>query len=204
MINENRDTANDSSACRVLAMLLGRPDVELIDALNSGAVYEALEFMQGDVDLTAFREGNYNLSQMLEQYYRCFEDSRATPLCLAESVYKSWSEDPQCPAPMAGARGYLMGEPALHMLELYRHFGLEYGSEFNGRPDHLALELDFLAFLYENHTEEMVIQFIGDHLNWIDELLERGREIGLCPFYYSVIRSVKVFLDHKTLRMELR
>ncbi|MBF0609151.1 MAG: molecular chaperone TorD family protein [Candidatus Magnetobacterium sp. LHC-1] len=178
--------------------------MELIDALDSGAVYETLEFMQGDVDLTVFREGNYNLPQMLEQYDRCFEDGRATTLCLAESVYKSWSEDPQCPASMSGARGYLMGEPALHMLELYRHFGLEHDSEFNGRPDHLVLELDFLAFLYENYTQETAMQFIGDHLNWTDELLERGREIGLCRFYYCVIKSVNVFLYHKTSQMELR
>ncbi|MBF0539748.1 MAG: molecular chaperone TorD family protein, partial [Nitrospirae bacterium] len=139
----------------------------------------------------------------------CFEDATGKPLYLVESVYKRWSDDPDCPSPMAGARGYLMGEAALHMAELYGHFGLEHASEFNGRPDHLVLELDFLAFLYEDYTQETVIQpatvrsnvinFIGEHLDWVDELLQRGKEIGLSGFYYRVIELVKAFLDHETL-----
>ncbi|KJU86316.1 hypothetical protein MBAV_001505 [Candidatus Magnetobacterium bavaricum] len=210
LVDELRDT-DATSVCRIMALLLSRPDAEWIEALNSGGIYEMLSvyFPEGGVDLAVFRDADYNLQEMLELYNRCFEDNMGSPLYLVESVYKRWSDDPECPTWITGASGYLMGEPALHMLELYRHFGLECGSEFNGRPDHLVLELDFLAFLYENYTEEAALQFIGEHLNWMDELLRSGREVGLSVFYYSVIGLVKAFLDrkmlqYKTLQMELR
>ncbi len=194
--------AEAPSICRIMALLLSRPDTEWIEALNSGGIYEALSdyFLEDNVDMTVFRDADYNLQEMLELYTRCFDDDGGSPLYLIESVYKRWSDDPDCPASMSGATGYLMGEAALHMLELYRHFGLEYDGEFNGRPDHLVLELDFLAFLYENYTEEAALQFIGEHLNWVDGLLDRGREVGLSGFYYSVIGLVKAFLDRKTLQ----
>jgi len=86
-----------------------------------------------------------------------------------ESIYKPWTEDPEAEVPMAGQKGYFYGDPALHMRHLYDELGITLPSEYAGMPDHLTLELEFLALLFETGEPEAARLFIREHLNWLGD-----------------------------------
>ena len=190
-----------AEVCRVLSWLLGPPDQGLVDALVSGQIHEILSSHltggTGSFALEPF-EGENNRGMTLEelsaQYRRCFDNPTSEKLLLVESAHKPWTLDPECPLPMAGKKGFVLGDSALHMLDLYRRIGFELPQEFFGWPDHLALELDFLGFLYEQYSHKEVHQFIIDHLDWISNLLEKGEQLELFPLYDATIRTVDYFL----------
>ena len=192
--------------CRVLAWLLSPPDQELVDALASGQIYEFLSSHlsggNGELHLESLR-GEMNrdttLGELSELFQRSFDNPTSEKILLIESAYKPWTLDPECPLPMAGKRGFVLGDSALHMLNLYRHIGFTVPREFAGWPDHLALELDFLAFLYEKYSENEVHQFIIDHLDWIPNLLERADQGNLSPLYCVALKAVDYFLREELM-----
>jgi TorA maturation chaperone TorD len=192
--------------CRVLAWLLSPPDQELVDALASGQIYEILSSHlsggNGDLHLESLKgEMNRNTThgELSELFHRSFDNPTSEKILLIESAYKPWTLDPECPLPMAGKRGLVLGDSALHMLNLYRHIGFTVPREFAGWPDHLALELDFLAFLYERYSENEVHQFIIDHLDWIPNLLQRADQCNLPPLYHATLRTVDYFVRQELM-----
>ncbi|MEX1337851.1 molecular chaperone TorD family protein [Hydrogenibacillus schlegelii] len=86
-----------------------------------------------------------------------------------ESIYKPWTEDPGAEVPMAGQRGYFYGDPAVHMRHLYDELGITLPPEYASIPDHLTLELEFLAFLFEAGEAEAARLFIREHLDWLGD-----------------------------------
>ena len=98
----------------------------------------------------------------------------------------------------AASKGLVMGDSALHMRELYRQASLEVPEEFRSMPDHLVLELEFLALLYHSATPEQIEGFIGDHLDWIPELKERMEKANPHPFYRNAVELIHLFLQHET------
>ena len=121
---------------------------------------------------------------------------------MVESFYKPWTLDPHCPLPFASGKGLLMGDSALHLLEVYHHCGLEVSEEFKGCPDHIAMELEFLSYLYQWATDTEIKTFIEDHLDWIPLLKEDVEHCHAHPFYMSVLEILELFLNHEKKRLE--
>ncbi len=98
----------------------------------------------------------------------------------------------------AASTGLLMGDCALHMQEIYRQLSLEVPEEFRSMPDHLVLELEFLALLYRFASDEQIERFIEDHLDWIPELKGAMEKANPHPFYRNAVELIHLFLQHET------
>jgi TorA maturation chaperone TorD len=186
-----------------LALLISRPDQELIDALDSGELHRVLGTCPGvDAPEREFLRDTYTLEGLLELYTTSMTPVGHKSLLPVESLYKPWTDDKENYPQVHGKKGYLMGDPALHMLELYRRVGFEIPEEFKAQPDHLILELEFLSVLYENCPDTMVLQFMKDHLDWVPDLLAKGKELNIALFYYSVLRILDAFVKQERSRLE--
>lgn len=96
-----------------------------------------------------------------------------------------------------------MGDSALHLLEIYRLCDLEVEEEFRSCPDHLALELEFLSYLYRWATDIEIKKFIKDHLDWILLLKEEFKQVHAHPFYASALEILDLFLNKERKRLEV-
>lgn len=188
---------------RTLAWLLTEPDEEMVESLMNRDIHRIFsDYFKtdngGSPSLDGFlpqENGNDLLQEMRQGYGELFQNPQSGDLWWVESVHKAWTNDPECRLPMAREKGYVMGDSALHMLELYRSFGVEMPESFMGLPDHIVLELEFLAFLIERDSEESVRVFLRDHLDWVTEMVRRGREYQISPFYDAVFEALKAFIE---------
>ena len=118
------------------------------------------------------------LKELGNAYGRLFLDVTGERISMVESYYKPWTQDVTCSLPFASEKGYLMGDSALHLSAVFQEAGLEVEEEFRGCPDHLVIELEFLAHLYRGATEIETRTFVRDHLDWIPLLKEEVNEVS--------------------------
>ena len=199
--------------CQLLASLFCPPDQEMVEQIRDGSFYSFLQtwvrscgwdsslldgfLMKGDPEIL--------LIDLREEYDRLFSElSREGGISLEESSYKPWTLDPHCPLPFASERGLLMGDSALHLLEVFRQCSLEVSDDKRGTPDHLAVELDFLSYLYRYGTDLEVRQFMNDHLDWIPLLNEKMDKAHPHSFYISALEVLELFLGKERERLEGR
>jgi putative dimethyl sulfoxide reductase chaperone len=196
--------------CEQTACLFSPPDEEMIDQVleKEGPLFfdGAVRDTGGDDDFLKnfLVEGERAivLEELKRSYGALFSQGEGGTLSLVESYYKPWSLDRRSSLPFAKDRGLLMGDPALHVLALYRECGLELPEEFRGCPDHIALELEFLSYLYRWMGDREVGRFVHDHLDWVP-LLREGCEKGdTHPFYRALIELVDLFLKNERKRLE--
>lgn len=199
---------NRSEVYQALAELLSPPTPELAGQVAGGGVRRFLaEALGGDRESLEplERPGNPEAVSIAlrDGYYRLFQHP-VHRLELAESVYKPWAPATLVGQPHARETGLLMGETAYHLLELYRMTGHSVPETFAGRPDHLVLELAFMAYLVDHHSPGEQLQFLTDHLDWLPELRKMAASIGECyldPFYAAVLAAVEAWVeqDRRTL-----
>lgn len=158
------DPLHAAEAALVMAHLFG--DMEPLDD-NSSA--EALQVL-ANIHPAAF--GAYrawpNLFAEAWNRQRELFSLPGAPLAVEESVYKVWTSDQS--HPLKGNRGLTRGEPAAHMEEVLRGFGVNLDVLGYHAADHLAVLLEFLAFLLESRPIEEARRFCRDHLDWLDDL----------------------------------
>lgn len=90
-----------------------------------------------------------------------------------------------------------MGEPALHMLTLYRLTGFAVPEGFAGRPDHLVLLLEFMAHLVEHRGTADQAQFLADHLDWLAALAAAVASREPAPFYPAVLAAALAWVEQE-------
>jgi len=198
--------------CQLLASLFYPPDLELVKQIRQKTLYSFFdEYIESQGEeknlLKGFleKEGSENpLKELMHEYDRLFSGLSQDSISLAESFYKPWTQDPHCVLPFAPERGLLMGDSALHLLAIYRECSLEVSEEFNGCPDHIAVELEFLSYLYQWATDIEIKMFIEDHLNWIPLLKEELNRRDSHPFYISALEVLALFLNQERERPEGR
>jgi len=191
--------------CLFAAALFAPPDGTTIADLQQDDVLTAIgEYVRkwgGDGQLPAgfaqLTDREESLSALQEEYARLFGPWEEK-ISLVESTYKPWTGDKQCGMVFAASKGLVMGDHALHMLELYHQSSLEVPEEYRSRPDHLALEMEFLALLYRSASEEQVECFVRDHLDWISELKEAMEKAKPLSFYRSAVELLHLFLQNET------
>ena len=197
---------------QLLASLFYPPDQQLVKLIHQGTLYSFLEkYIQslgGAKDsLKGFLmkgEPENLLRDLKVEYDRLFSGLSEGSTSLVESFYKRWTEDPHCALPFASEGGFLMGDSALHLSEIYRQCGLEVSEEFKGCPDHIGMELEFLSYLYQWATDVEIKMFIEDHLNWVPLLKEKLNQRDPHPFYVSALEVLTLFLNRERERLEGR
>ena len=189
--------------CAFAAALLTPPDATLVDDLQQDELHARLDaYIQawgGDVRLLSAFSGEPSsdgfLSALQREYIRLFVEREGANISLVESTYKPWTNDRECGMVFAASKGLLMGDCAVHMLDIYRQLSLEVPEEFRSMPDHLVLELEFLALLYQSASNQQIERFIEDHLDWIPELKEEIDKTSAHPFYRNSIELIHLFLQ---------
>jgi TorA maturation chaperone TorD len=88
-------------------------------------------------------------------------------------------------------------------LEIYHQCGLEVSEEFKDCPDHIAMELEFLSYLYQQATDIEIKTFIEDHLDWIPLLHEEFNRLHPHRFYGSTLEVLDLFLHKERERLEV-
>jgi len=138
----------------LLAQALNYPDAKLVDSLRKGrfssALHESLA-MLGDTPLKGaiekckkeyLRKDSADKEEMLleleRDYTRMFFSSKPRLAYLFESVY---------------SEGKLLQESTFEVARLYRGAGLVLNEDFRLPPDHIAVELEFLSFLFFKEIE---------------------------------------------------
>lgn len=156
---------------------------------------------QGAAGLPLPRVQEVFVPELQEEYRRLFAGAGPS-VSLIESSYKPWTTDPLCRLSFARQRNLLMGDSALHMAALYQSAGLELPKEFGACPDHLVLELEFLAALYRAASDREVKQFICDHLDWVPRMREKLMELRPHPYYRGAAEALDLFLRGERERLE--
>lgn len=190
-----------SQVYRVLAQALRPPTPELVTWVVDGSLRHLLTDALGEAagSLEAFHQPGPPAvidERLSKEHYRLFRHPRHR-LELAESVYKPWSLAGTSGMPFARERGLLMGEPARHLLELYRLTGWTLPVEFASRPDHLALELAFMGYLVECFGPVDQAQFLDDHLDWLPDLMQAAAGWEPSPFYATVLATTQVWIEQE-------
>jgi len=198
--------------CQLLASLFCPPDQEMIRQILGGRLHSFLQryvrSCGGDLGLLDgfLIKGDPEIlvKDLREEYDHLFSELRGEGISPIESSYKPWTMDPRCTLPFASERGLLMGDSALHLLEIFGQCGLEVADDKRGTPDHLAVELDFLSYLYRCGTELEVRQFMKDHLDWIPLFKGEVERSHPHPFYRSALEMLDLFLSEERKRLEGR
>ncbi len=120
------------------------------------------------------------------------------PFSLLAPPYESYHRD----------HGMVMGESSKEVEQFYALGGMEIAPEFKDAPDHIILEVDFLARLCEkeqsawaakepekaSYYRELMKKFLEEHLlTWIDMLqiaVERGARYEFYPAVLQVLSNV--------------
>ena len=203
--SDKMTNAEKEQFCLLAAALLNRPDEVLVEDLAQKGLCARLEDCVGqwgrsEVSLPALFPGRDDkgfLRALQQEYGRLFSDQDGGRISLVESTYKPWTKDKSCGMVFAASKGLVMGDPAVHMLDVYDQLSLEVPEEFRSTPDHLVLELEFLALLYRSASQEMIGGFLEDHLDWIQYLEDEVEKVGPHPFYRTAVGLVHSFLRHE-------
>jgi DMSO reductase family type II enzyme chaperone len=200
-----------AALCELLALGFSYPDQELYRALTSGSfsaeaaantarlgdpapLRDALEQLLAGVRIVA---DACSLEKLESEYLELFELNRhQPPLHLNAHLYAPGQTDPM---------------PLYRQLnDMYRAFGLEVKADPRVEsPDHLTLQLEFLAYLYRLHgsmvrtreqdaaarVSEGIETFLGE-LVWIHRFAALLQDRCAHPFYVPLAGLLQTLLVH--------
>jgi TorA maturation chaperone TorD len=168
-------------------------------AVASGSFAEAVDRCLADAGCPLVSPEAFTVSDpavdLSRAYWHWFEDPLGPRVHLVESVYTPWTRAPNPALPFARERGWLGGDSAEHLADLYRTLGLAVPEEWAHAPDHLALELEFLALLIEHGTPAQEDQFLRQHLSWLPDLVGGAEAAGVDGFYGAALRFAAAVVD---------
>ena len=174
-----------ASVAMILSRLLGDPT-----PLDEDEAQQALELLS-ELDPEGF--GKYG--GVAEEFRRDWNAATellagsAFPLPMEESLYKPWTTE--AGHPLEGVEGFAWGDPAHHMLDVLKSFGLGLDPEDERAPDHIAVLLEFLAYLLENRPSAEARSFCTDHLDWLPDLEKRLEQEAAAPVLIPPVRAAR-------------
>lgn len=107
--------------------------------------------------------------------------------------------------------GQLMGEAAAQVAERYAEAGLQVSAAGHDLPDHVSIELAFMAYLasQEEHEPERADtwrerqrRFLYEHLaRWIPQFCEKIEGSETHPFYCQAAQAARRLIEEDTARL---
>ena len=114
-----------------------------------------------------------------------------------ESVYKEWSTTDDVTGGMKGEKGFIMGDPAVEMINRYRMAGIEIPQIYKDTPDHIAILLEYASLLCENIGKEERACFVSSHFDWVEELRKDIHKYSESTFYRAVADITVDFIQYE-------
>jgi TorA maturation chaperone TorD len=105
--------------------------------------------------------------------------------------------------------GSLWGEKTAEVLRYIKAAGFEYDESYRGIPDHISVELEFMAELARREAEawargdlaaaanclEYEQDFIGEHLaSWVPRFCDKAADLTESEFYRAIVRLTADFI----------
>lgn len=202
-------TNNDIEFCDIFAQLsefFKEPTVEFADDVASGRLRSFFEevFASHETEESSMLNGlsvSGDVYTILEEEYRRLFVGPMPPYIVpVESVYKRWSNDPECKLPIAAEKGYLMGDPAMDMIRRYQTHDIVIPDKYSSIPDHIALELEYMAYLFINGVHDEQKEFLASHLDWVDDLTRNIRNFKESSKFYAAGAEVTALIISKFYR----
>ena len=177
---------------RFLARGFSYPDADLLALLADPATWEQLRAADEALAL-----GIEPLLAEMQSWLEGYDDEEQLRRDLeVEYTHLFIAARPHVPAPPYESayqgRGLLMGEPVSQVLAAYGEAGLAVHRDYDDLPDHIAAELEFVAYLLQQESEtgqtgewrERRQRFWQEHLlRWGPEFLARVSTAARLPFY---------------------
>lgn len=104
----------------------------------------------------------------------------------------------------------LMGDSTLAVVDCYHELGLEMAAGFNGTPDHIAVELEFMHFLIIKELDALAAEqldraqnfrkkqraFLERHLAaWVPDFSRSVEEQAQTQFYQGLAATTRIFIE---------
>jgi DMSO reductase family type II enzyme chaperone len=202
---------------RWLSRAFRYPDAELAADLK-GSV---LTFFEGTFDLLAERARNA-LRPALDSLRAAVTDLDLAQLQSDHRRVFGHIESSFCPPYETRYGNHHLFQQTQQLADIagfYRAFGLDLSDDANERPDHLAIELEFLHFLcfkeaygLKHHGPEQVevcrdaeVKFLREHLlTWAPSFAKRLQEAAGGGFYERLAAFMAAFLSTEAARWGCR
>ena len=195
------------AALKGLARGFTYPDADWVAGLLDGQWLQVLDMVLAPLGLSA---------EEVRQAAAALPDKPKTALQVlqVEYTYLFINAVPHVPAPPYASayagQGLLMGEPAEAALVAYRRAGLALADDYHDLPDHVATELEFLAWLgeqavaaQESGEEEQAGQWLAQLRTfltqqmrpWLPAFCRRVEEAARIPFYRALAHLTESLLS---------
>lgn len=188
----------------VLSECYKPPSEEFARDVEKGGLYEffsnAFRELELNIDLSGLLIGKEAFPVLKKEYSALFLGPLPPYVVPVESIYKKWSGETECRLTIATVEGYIMGDPAVDMLRKYRQAGIETPLEYAAAPDHISLELEYMALLCKLASSELQRDFLMQHLDWVEELRSEICTLSRSNFYKTVANATAAFVKQETER----
>ncbi|OEH84399.1 hypothetical protein BHU72_09270 [Desulfuribacillus stibiiarsenatis] len=198
-----------SNAYSLLSELIKPPTKRFFQDLTHGALEVEMEILSKGIGYT-FEKNSLSEQQFLNfddyhaQYTKVFNNVASEQISCApiESLYKPWTQDPTAGVSWAKEKGFLYGDPALHIESIYNALKLTIPTGYEKKPDHLGLMLELAAILVDVTDEEYQLQFMKDHFDWLEEYIKVLESKSKHTFFINCIEIIQKFITWDMNRME--
>ena len=153
-----------ASGYAMLAQCWRQPTDELVDAIIDSGLFAEVDITLEDVAVADLRA----------EHARLFVGP-GEPVCSPyESVYRNESGD-------------VLGPAAHDVVQWYREYDLGLDPDWPDLPDHIATELEFVAYLFATGESTAAAEFLDEHPEqWLDEFLGDVADETDEPFYEAL------------------
>jgi len=177
------------------------PSEEFADDIASGRLEEVIKEglsqlcipVPGEM-LRSLRIYNPVYKKLKADYHSLFFPLYVVPV---ESVYKEWAETDDVTGAMKGDKGYIMGDPAVEMINRYRMAGIEIPQLYKDTPDHIAILLEYASLLCENIGKDERACFVSGHLDWVEALRTDIHKCSESNFFRAVADITVAFIRYE-------
>jgi TorA maturation chaperone TorD len=179
--------------------------LEAAEAIGCEAVQAPLRRLGDSLHVLAQEEMPEVLLALEAEYNRLFVGPMPPLAHPYESVYRS-------------AGGLVMGDCTLDVLKTYAEEGFALSAGHRDLPDHLAVELEFMALLCEREAracaeggtasvqtfQHKERSFLEAHLRcWLPQFCQRVLRAGPSPFYSRWVRVLECFIQEDIRRIQM-